>query len=421
VLTLAAWLKVLSERHAQTIELGLERVAEVWTRLERPTVARRVIIVGGTNGKGSTVHMLDSVARAHGLRVGAYTSPHIRAFNERIALDGHSVSDAQLVDAFERVDAALGDTSLTYFEFTTLAAMLIFSDAALDLAVLEVGLGGRLDAVNLLDAHASIVTTVDLDHLEYLGPTIEHVGWEKAHIFRPRRAAICGMSDPPLRLVNYARSIGADLQCLGAAFRAERSGDAWQFQDALGELAALPLPALRAPEQLANAACALRALRAVGITIAHPLLADSLRSLKLAGRMTLLKSEPEMWVDVAHNPQAARSLAQWLHNNPNGHANHAVFACLTDKDARGIFEPLLEHFASVNVVQLEGPRARAAPELAAMIEQLAVEQLTYPLPVATYASVPAAFTAIEARCDPRDRIIAFGSFLIAEQAFSIED
>lgn len=410
---LTDWLALLEQRHPSAIELGLARVAAVWQRLKTGPLARQTIVVGGTNGKGSTVAMLDAIARTHGLRVGCYTSPHLLRFNERIALDGMPVSDAALVAAFERVELALQGVSLTYFEFTTLAAFLILGEAHLDLAVLEVGLGGRLDAVNLIDADASIVTSIDLDHQAWLGPTVEDIGWEKAHIYRRDRPAICGARHPPERLRAHSSSIGAQWAGIDEAFSVTLHDQRFDYSDQDGTFAALALPALRAPVQLNNAACALFALRSLGIDMRPALISHALSRLHLAGRLQRLPYEVETYVDVAHNAQAARELARWLQLNPIHGKTHAVFACLEDKDLDAILAPLHHCFASFALVQLNGPRARGVDEIAA-----ALRKHNPSLPVWCFNHVQDALRDCQQRCTSADRVIAFGSFLIAQQALT---
>jgi|GEM_PF-30382 len=407
------WLSLLERRHPQAIELGLDRVAQVWARLKIGAIAHRVITVGGTNGKGSTVALIEAIAREHGARVACYTSPHILRFNERIALDGRPVDDQTLIRAFEQVDAALAGVSLSYFEFTTLAALIILSEAKLDLAVLEVGLGGRLDAVNLIDADAAVITSVDLDHQAWLGPTIEDIGWEKAHIFRAATPAICGLAALPLRLRAHAAQIGARLECLGREFVANVDGNKFSYSDLQGTLSNLALPALRAPVQLANAACAIRALRAIGYLLESALVSAALKKVKLRARLEQIRAPISTFVDVAHNAEAARSLAAWLATSPIAGRNHAIFACLEDKDLDAIVQPLLAHFASWSIVQLEGPRARDASEISAHIRKHAGAA-----PVLIYDNVAGAMSALATNADSSDRIIAFGSFLLAEQALS---
>ncbi|HEX4943742.1 MAG TPA: Mur ligase family protein, partial [Usitatibacteraceae bacterium] len=256
---LGAWLDYISAQHPAQIALGLERVRDVMDRMGvvPPAFA---ITVGGTNGKGSTCAFLECILRTAGYRTGLYTSPHLVRYNERVRIDGEEAQDANLARDFARVEAARGATPLTYFEFGTLAALAAFEKAEVDVAILEVGLGGRLDAVNIVDADCSIVSSVDFDHQAWLGDTREAIGLEKAHIFRAARPAFFGDTDPPASLVGHAAAIGADLQVLGRDFRAVPHERQWDFEGRRGARRALPMPALRGPWQLANAATALAAL-----------------------------------------------------------------------------------------------------------------------------------------------------------------
>lgn len=408
--SLDAWLEHLLELHPTQIELGLERVGKVWRALGAPRPAPIVITVGGTNGKGSTVAFLDAILRAAGYRVGTYTSPHVLRYNERVAIDGIAVDDMRLVAAFERVESARATTSLTYFEFGTLAAFLILAEAGLDVAVLEVGMGGRLDAVNLIDADASILTTVDLDHQAFLGPDREAIGREKAPIFRSGRPAVVGELDPPQSVLEHATLIGALLLRRGSDFDVgvSESRPAWAFIGDDGDFVELPLPEkLAAPVQLINAATAIAALRALGDRLAVPdaALADGVRRASVPGRLQQIAAKPETIVDVGHNPQAARTLAVWLEGQGGRHCE-AVFAALADKDIAGIVEPLGTLIAQWHVAGLEsaGPRGQDSATTAQRIQDA--------LPAANiveHRDVASALAAARARDDGRV-VLVFGSF-----------
>ena len=261
--TLAEWLAYQEHTNVHGIELGLDRVHEVWQRMDAPAPARRVITVGGTNGKGSTVAMLEAMLKAAALRVGSFTSPHLRDYNERVRIDAANVDDASLIASFERIEAARGGTPLTYFEFGTLAALDLFARADLDVAVLEVGLGGRLDAVNIVDADVAIITTVDLDHMDWLGPDRDSIGREKAGIARAGRPVIVGELDPPAGLLDALAARKARVERAGLDFLVERHTDGWRWLHRDGSAMELPDPALAAPVQFANAAAAIAALHAL--------------------------------------------------------------------------------------------------------------------------------------------------------------
>ena len=331
--------------------------------LGRP--GRRVITVAGTNGKGSTVAFIEAIARAAGLRVGAFTSPHLLRYNERIRIDGVDAGDAALVAAFERIEAARGEVALTYFEFGALAALVLMEDAGLDLAILEVGLGGRLDAVNIVDPDVAVITTVDLDHQDYLGHDREAIGAEKAGILRAGKPCVLGEKDPPSSVLRRAYAIGAFairgyLRLPGR--RPRRDG--WRWREP-GYQIDLPDPALEAPAQRANAAAAIAALRALDLAIPGPAIREGVRSARAPGRLQRLPGSPERVLDVAHNPQGARQLGQWL-AAASRKPTVAVFSALADKDIAGIVAPVAPHVDAWHLGPITdaGPRGLAVDELA---------------------------------------------------------
>ncbi|HVT31019.1 MAG TPA: bifunctional tetrahydrofolate synthase/dihydrofolate synthase [Rhodanobacteraceae bacterium] len=412
---LQAWLDYQQRVHPQSIALGLDRVREVWNRLGAPRPAPIAIAVGGTNGKGSTVAFLEAMLRADGKRVGAYTSPHLLAYNERVRVDGIDADDARLVAAFERIEAARGEIALTYFEYGTLAALLVFAEAALDVAVLEVGLGGRLDAVNLIDADAAIVTTIDLDHQDWLGGDRDSIGREKAGIFRAGRPAIVGEPAPPDGLLDEARRIGADLRIAGRAFRVEiRDRDwIWIADDAR---CVLPHPALAAACQHANAAAAIAALHAVRARTGwNPeAIARGVASARIAARIERFAGAPELIVDVAHNPQAARVLAGWLGTHPSQGRTIAVFGALADKDVPAIVAAMKDVVDAWVIAGLarESSRGLAADSLSDRLRGTAARAEI----ASRHDDVAPALDAAFALADERDRVVAFGSFFVAAAA-----
>lgn len=412
--TLAEWLEYQQRIHARGIDLGLDRVSEAWRRMGAPPVARTVIAVGGTNGKGSTVAFLEAMLRAGGMRVGAYTSPHILRYNERVRVNGADAEDEALVGAFERIESARGDTALTYFEFGTLAAFDLFARAKLDVALLEVGLGGRLDAVNIVDADAAIVTTVDLDHMEWLGNDRESIGREKAGIFRADKPAIVGESEPPRTLVDEAHRIGARLLRADHEYRVHAHGDHWVWHSGDTELR-LPLPMLAAPSQIANAAAAIAALHALRDRLGwNPQAIErGVGGAKVTARLQPIAESPQVVVDVAHNPQAARELARWMEANPVAGNNIAVFGALGDKDVAGIVRALDVRFARWHLAGLENdsPRGLPAAELAQRVREAA--------PDASFSEHPDVHSALQAARDAaetQDRILVFGSFFVVAAA-----
>ena len=417
--SLAEWLDYQQRVHARGIDLGLERVREVWRRSGAPRIADTVITVGGTNGKGSTVAFLEAMLRAGGIRVSAYTSPHILRYNERVRVDGVDADDDALIAAFERIETARGRNDadaipLTYFEFGTLAALNIFARANLDVALLEVGLGGRLDAVNLIDADAAIVTTVDLDHMEWLGNDRESIGREKAGIFRTGKPAIIGEIDPPHSLIESASRVGACVLRRGRDYTIQVENDGWIWRIGSTQLD-LPMPVLSAPAQIANAAAAITALH----SLRDPLgwnpeaIARGVRDARVAGRLQRIADSPQVIVDVAHNPQAARELARWLDANPVAGKNVAVFGALSDKDVAGIVGALHPRIAHWHLAGLEGESPRGLP-----IDELArrVREAIPNANISEHRDVANALHAARAAADEDDRILAFGSFFVVASA-----
>jgi len=379
--------------------------------------------VGGTNGKGSTCALLESMLRGAGYRVGLYTSPHLLRYNERVRIDGHEVADAALVAAFEQVEAARTGTSLTYFEFGTLAAALLFRAAALDAAVLEVGLGGRLDAVNLFDAHCAIVTSIALDHLDYLGDTREAIAREKAGIFRAGCPAVVAEPDPPATLLEHAARLGAQLYLVDRDFGARAGDGQWTYWSWLVRRSALPWPGLRGACQLGNAAAALAALDCLRARLPVDMGAvrRGLTQVELPGRFQVLAGRPAVILDVAHNPHAAQRLSENLDamqvdagslgagslGAGGRHARtFAVFAMLKDKDIAGVARALGARIAHWLVAPLPGERGAGAEQMRAALAQAGLRA-----PVEMHPSVASAFAAARELAGPDDRIVIFGSFL----------
>ncbi len=404
--TLSSWLARLERAHPSAIELGLERVARVRDAM-RLHPAFPVILVGGTNGKGSACAYLEAILRAQGYKTGLYTSPHLLRYNERVRIDGIEADDEKVVAGLEAVEAARGGVSLTYFEHGTLAAMWQFIQAGVDVAILEVGLGGRLDAVNVFEPAVSIVTTVDLDHQAWLGDTREAIGFEKAGIFRAGKPAICGDANPPQSLLGHAQAIGAKLLASGHDFSFGQAGGAWHFRmGGAAELGDLPMPALAGAYQLANAAAALAALTALAEALPVSLAAihAGLANASLPGRFQRIAGAVEIVLDVAHNPQSARALADNLRARPARGKNLAVFALLADKDADGVMEPLKNCFDAWFVAGLAGERGRAGAKLAEHVRSRLAR------PVEAFDDPLSAFRAAKLHATEGDRIVVFGSF-----------
>ncbi|HAZ60360.1 MAG TPA: bifunctional tetrahydrofolate synthase/dihydrofolate synthase [Gammaproteobacteria bacterium] len=415
--TLPEWLRWQEQLHVREIDLGLERARRVLEALGLPPTTWPVITVAGTNGKGSTVAMLESMLRSAGLRVGCYSSPHLLRYNERIRMDGVPVEDQPLCEAFARVDAARADVSLTYFEFGTLAAFDLFSRAGLDAAVLEVGLGGRLDAVNAIDADVAVVTGIGIDHVEWLGPDRESIGREKAGVFRSGHVAICSDPEPPTSIAAQAQSAGARLRQLGRDFHYQGHADGWDWQGVATSLPGLPLPALSGRVQLQNAAGVLAAIEALErpALLSPAVVARGLTSVRLPGRFQVLPGNPPVILDVAHNPHAAVRLAETLAEQAPVARTVAVTGMLRDKDAAGVFERLLPFVDSWYVCELDSPRAAPAAQLAAALAGLAA-----PGEIHLAASVPEALEAARAEAGREGRVLVFGSFLTVAAALALQ-
>lgn len=412
--SLAGWLARLEARApANRIELGLERVRAVWRRLDA-TVTVPIITVGGTNGKGSVVAMAEAMLVAGGYRPFAYTSPHLLRFSERMRIAGEPAEDRAIVAALEDVEAVRGDVDLTYFEHVTLAALLLASRSQVDAMVLEVGLGGRLDAVNLLDADVAVVTAIDIDHAEFLGPTRSAIGREKAGIARRGRPAIVGDPDPPAGLLDALGERGAQIVRSGRelTWSPDRAGG-MQLEYA-GRRLHLPQPALTGTWQLANAASAVAALLALSdrLPLAPEAMADGLRRVSVPGRFQRLCSAPEVIVDVAHNPGAATALAAGLGPARNG--STAVFSALEGKDVAGIGRALDRCFTRWLIAPLEGPRGRSAEAISAELGGVPVSGERE-----TVESLSSALGKALASSGPRDRVVVFGSFLTVAEALPL--
>lgn len=408
--TLADWLAWQEQLNPKGIELGLDRVRRVWNALGSPVVARTVISVAGTNGKGSVVAYCEAMLRAGGYRVGSYTSPHLQRYNERVRIDGAEASDAALCEAFTAIDAARGDVPLTYFEFGTLAALWLFARDRVDVAVLEVGLGGRLDAVNLIDPDLALITSIDLDHQDWLGTDRETIGYEKAGIMRAGRPAVCGDPDPPQRLIAHARAIDADLQLLGRDFRAVPRGEHWDFEGRDQSRRGLPLPAMRGAHQLTNAATALAGLSSIAdrLPLDQRAVREGLLTAAVAGRMEVIPGDPYWLLDVGHNPHAAQALAAVLADRFVPGRTYAVLGMLADKDPAGVVAALADRVDHWLLAGLEGPRGLTAEQLR---ERLPVE-----LAVDCCADVPAALERARALAGQGDRVLVLGSFHTVGQA-----
>ncbi|OSI10883.1 bifunctional tetrahydrofolate synthase/dihydrofolate synthase [Neisseria zoodegmatis] len=416
--TLNDWLSHLETAHsAGLIDMGLSRVGEVKTAMNLNPQCP-VIVVAGTNGKGSVCAFLTQIYKQAGFKVGTLTSPHLLKFNERIAVNAEPVSDETIVASFERIEAARGDISLTYFEFNTLAAIDIFMREQVDVMVLEVGLGGRLDAVNIFDADCAVVTSIDLDHQSFLGDTVEQVGYEKAGVFRGGKPAICGQNPPPESLRQHAENIGAELLLIKRDFdfsKLEQQQWSFHFHPQSGRLFsdglkrnrnALPIPALRGAYQLNNAACALAVIECLNDKL--PIDIGSIkRGLLLVsnpGRFQVLPGRPLVILDVGHNPHAARALRQGLMALPFAQKRTAVFSILADKDIDQVLDIVKDQFDEWYIAPLHLPRGMDIDSLSRKLAEHNIENIT------CFNNIQTAFEAALAASSENDRITVFGSF-----------
>lgn len=444
--TLESWLAYLETLHKHPIDLGLDRIRRVAHQLGT-TYPYLKITVGGTNGKGSTCAMLEAILLAAGYKVGTYGSPHLVDYNERIRVNGAQATDQQIIDQFQRIDQARGDITLSYFEFSTLAALMLFEREGVDVAVLEVGMGGRLDAVNMVDADCAVITSIDIDHAEYLGDTREKIGYEKAGIFRPGKPAICADPVCPQSIIDHAHAIGADLWLFGEDFNYSGDRQQWAYGGRSQRRAGLAYPALRGANQLLNAAAVLAALEALRLDLVVPQQAVRIgfSQVSLPGRFQVLPGTPVVILDVAHNPHAAGALAHNLDNMGQQFAvTHAVIGMLGDKDIEGVLARLIDRVDHWHCATLDGPRAISGEQLAQHVHRalahrgsgqqtqglyetvsLAGGQAPTDKPgvrpavvsrpavdpeVSVYNSASEAFAAARDQASVNDRILVFGSF-----------
>ena len=416
--TLQDWLGWQETLHPTDIELGLERIASVFKRLHRDTFSCPVITLAGTNGKGSSLRMLESIYRADGYRVGAYSSPHLQRYNERIRLEGQEAQDAEIVAAFARIDAAREDISLTYFEFGTLAALDIFMRRQLDVVLLEVGLGGRLDAVNIIDADVAVLTAIGLDHTDWLGPDREAIGFEKAGILRPGRPAVCSDVDVPQSVLRHAAGLGSPLYRLGKEFDFERQAQDWRWHEQAGTGRVLPPPALRGAHQYRNAAGVIMAIELLQtrLPVSRAAMRTGLLDARLAGRFQVLNlaDSAASWIyDVAHNPDSVQQLAQLLKETGHRGRTRAILGMLADKDSAAALAHIASQIDDWHVVGLNTPRSEKPEKLRDILLSLKAGG------VSSHGSVAEACRAIEESAQAGDRIVVFGSFYTVSEVMAL--
>ncbi|AXF63861.1 MULTISPECIES: bifunctional tetrahydrofolate synthase/dihydrofolate synthase [unclassified Leclercia] len=403
---LAAWLSYLENLHSKAIDMGLERVSQVAARLDVLKPAPFVFTVAGTNGKGTTCRTLEAMLMAAGYKVGVYSSPHLVRYTERVRVQNTELAESAHTASFAEIEAARGDISLTYFEYGTLSALWLFKQAQLDVVILEVGLGGRLDATNIVDPDVAVITSIALDHTDWLGPDRESIGREKAGIFRPGKPAIVGEPDMPHTIADVAQEKGALLQRRDVDWRYSVTESGWRFEDAAGALDNLPLPQVPQP----NAATALAALRASGLAVEEQAMRDGIQHAILPGRFQIVSESPRLILDVAHNPHAAAYLAGRLKSLPKTGRVLAVIGMLHDKDIGGTLACMESVVDSWYCAPLEGPRGATAEQLMA---HLGAGQ--------RFDSVAQAWRAAMADARPEDTVLVCGSFHTVAHVMDVMD
>lgn len=395
------WLTKLQNTHVKNMDLSLERVEEVAKRLNLLNPNATVITVGGTNGKGSCVAGLEKIYLTAGYRVGAFTSPILLRHNEYVRIQGVDASDDDFCDAFEAIDKARGDITLTPFEFNALAAFIIFKKAELDIWILEVGLGGRFDAVNVIDADATIVASIGIDHVEWLGDTREKIAYEKAGIFRKNQFSVCGDFDPPKTLIDYANAVEATLFCQNQEFGFEKKEISWNWWSAGKKLENLPLSSL-ALQNMSSVLMLVELLQnklPVSVSQIH----GALASVSLRGRIQVIPGDITKIFDVSHNPASAEFLAKWMLENPNNNKTRAVFSMLADKDILSTINVLKDLIDEWHIAPLKGPRAASIEMLEECFHKANIKPVSY-------ATIFNAYEAALKQSEFNDRVVVFGSF-----------
>jgi dihydrofolate synthase/folylpolyglutamate synthase len=416
--SLDAWLNWQASLNPVEIDLGLERIADV---LQRLGLSRQfecpLIMVAGTNGKGSVVAMLEAFATAAGVRVCSYTSPHITRYNERIRINGKEIDDASLCESFERIDQARGEEPLTYFEFGTLAAIDLFKRAQPDLVIMEVGLGGRLDAVNIMEPDVSVITSIAIDHTDWLGETREAIAIEKAGILRENKPTICGDAEPPVTLLDIAQQKSVELFRLGESFSVEQYPNEqeqwWGLRSPFGSIQDLPVPSLKGDFQKGNAATAIMALQVLGskLEISADNIRQGLGATQLKGRFEILRQRPLVIADVAHNPHAIASLVTQLQAQPIAGKTYFVMAMLADKPVSEAVKLLLPVADGWYTAGLEDePRGLSAKEMSSMVKSTLLAHNGADVKLCPESTVEAAITAAMGIAEAQDRIVILGSF-----------
>lgn len=413
--TLQGWLSWQEGLHPHAIDMGLDRVNSVYRRLNPDGQHPPTITVAGTNGKGSCVAYLEAIYLAQGYKIGAYTSPHILRYNERIKINGEPVSDAMICEAFSRIESVRGDTTLSYFEYGTLAALDIFSRSGLDVQLLEVGLGGRLDAVNIVNAEAAIITSIGIDHVDWLGNTRESIGAEKAGIFRSGVPAIVGDPEPPKSVYEAAERIKPELYCLGQNFGYQKQKAGWDWFAGDDCLHNLPDPALKGEHQFRNAASAILAVRTLAprLPVSEESIRKGLKDVKLSGRFQLITGNIPVLLDVGHNPQAVKTLADYVSEAFPGKRIHAVFSMVRDKDVSGVLEIMRSIVSYWYFAPFKNSRAISEDSMREYFSQSRIGNVQWG--AKTFVD---AYNIARESAKPGDLILVFGSFFLVSDCLA---
>ena len=419
VKNLSEWLQWQESLHLSSIDLGLERICHVANKLNLLQLPFAVISIAGTNGKGSSTAMLQAIYQQSGYKTGVYTSPHLLRYNERITIDGKEASDNAICGAFEKIDKARGEITLTYFEFATLAAAILFVDENINVAIFEVGLGGRLDAVNLWDADVALITSIAIDHESWLGNNRNDIAIEKAGIMRHDRPVICGDKHPPETIASEAQRIGASLIQRNRDFslsipdNVSKSNKKWQWHNLLeGTTETFDLPKLKGLFQLDNAANVIAVIQHLQhkLPVSHHSINQGLKTANIIGRLQHISSCPDILLDVAHNPHAAEQLAIYLKTHPVAGKTVAIFSVFIDKDLTGIVTPLIPFINEWHIVDLEGERGQPGTAI-----QLKLQKIAPKLSVILHKNFKKTTQELKNTLKCKDRVVAFGSFLVVSQ------
>ena len=413
--SLKGWLDWQESLHPLAIDLGLERAAQVFHALNPDYLKQLTITVAGTNGKGSCIAYLEAIYRAQGYRVGAYSSPHILKYNERIKIDGEPVSDELICEAFARIESVRGNTSLSYFEFGTLAALDIFWRSGLDVQLLEVGLGGRLDAVNIVDPNVSLITSIGIDHVDWLGDTREAIGQEKAGIFRAKTPAIVGDCDPPKSLLQSAVDKDARLYCIDKHFGFKKQTKTWDWFAGDRHINQLPEPGLKGEHQYRNASAVILAVDvlAKSLPVSDRSIRTGLKNIQLLGRFQLINDKIPVLLDVGHNPEAVKTLVDYLTGTFPGKKVRAVFSMMKDKDIEAVLEIMNPVVYDWFFAPLANPRAATEPLMREIFSQSSVTRVSF-----GFTGFAEAFNAAKNQSLENDLLLVFGSFLLVSDCLN---